>query len=323
MQDATFVVAVSGGADSVSLLLAIDELRRKKKLRLEFVVAHFNHALRGKESDKDEKFVRGLAERAGFAFESERWKRGKGQAGENLEQAARDARYQFLEKLAIKHRAVVLTAHTMDDQAETFLMRMIRGSGTDGLGAIRSTSMFGGEENILLVRPLLDWARRSDTQGFCRFSGVKYREDPMNKDQAFFRVKIRRQLIPQLQKLNPQIVPTLAKTAELLQCESAELDNHVRFTYRMRADANNEMLDLNVLKQVPVGIRARYLRVLLGERRGGLRQLGMKHFAALERLVLSGTGGKTVELPGGERVSVVKGRLIFTRTKVEKSGPEH
>jgi tRNA(Ile)-lysidine synthase len=322
VEGATFVVAVSGGADSVSLLLAVEELQRRKKLRLEFVAAHFNHGLRGKESDKDEAFVRKLAGKLGLEFESERWTTRK--KGGNLEQAARDARYEFLAAIADKYQADgVLTGHTLDDQAETFLLRLVRGSGPDGLGAMAAVRPLNKKIGRQLVRPLLAWARRADTEGFCRAAKVKYRNDPMNEDEAFLRVRVRRQLIPLLQDMNPQAVPNLAALAGLLRDETAELSKLGARHLAAAQEVSKDTIDVTVLKELSAAMRKRVLRLWLEQRRGGLRRLDMKHLAAVERLVLQGTGGKTAELPGGERVSVRKGRLIFRKMKVEKSLPEN
>jgi tRNA(Ile)-lysidine synthase len=312
----TFVIAVSGGADSVSLLLALSELKQKNKLRMEFIVAHFNHALRGKESDKDEVFVRKLSEERGLQFESGRWK-SKGRR--DLEQAARDARYDFLAKLGEKYGAYgVLTGHTMDDQAETFLLRLIRGSGPDGLGAMKSVRVLNEGKDAVLVRPLLGWARRGDTEGFCRLQKVKYRDDPMNRDEAFLRVRVRKQVLPLLQNINPRIVPNLAKMAAVLQEEADASNFAARGHLADAVGVNKDTLSVKYLVSLPGAVRKRVLRLWLNDLRGDLRRLDMKHFAALERLLLSGTGGKEVELPGGERVSLSKGRLIFKKTKVEK-----
>ena len=127
----TVIVAVSGGADSVSLLLAIADLGRRKKIDHRIVAAHCNHGLRGVESDADQELVRVLAEKLGIDFVSEYIKISK---KGNLEQNARDARYAILRKIADDEKAfAVLTGHTINDQAETFLLNLIRGSGTDGL----------------------------------------------------------------------------------------------------------------------------------------------------------------------------------------------
>ncbi len=132
----TFVVAVSGGADSLSLALSLHELKKRKKLENRYIVAHFNHGLRGKYSDDDEQFIKNLAAEFGFELAV---KRGEiGNLKGNLEQNARNARYRFLNETAGRINAVgILTAHTLNDQAETFLMNLVRGSGLKGLGGMR------------------------------------------------------------------------------------------------------------------------------------------------------------------------------------------
>jgi tRNA(Ile)-lysidine synthase len=318
----TLIVAVSGGADSVSLLLALAELKKKKKLELEFVAAHFNHCLRGAESDRDEKFVKALAEKSGFKFASAKWKAKKDhiKSKDNSEQAARIARYEFLGKTAEKFGAfAVLTGHTVDDQAETFLLRLIRGSGLDGLSAMKAVRKLNEEKDALLVRPLLNWARRSDTEGFCRAEKIKYRSDAMNRDEAFLRVKIRKRVLPLLRGLNPAIVANLAGTAGILREEIEELEGAAAEALAGARGANKDTIDVKEMASVSKAKRTRALRLWLLELRGDLRRLDMEHFAALERLISNGTGGKTVELPGGERVTLSKGKLIFRQTKVEKS----
>jgi len=326
MKGETFVVAVSGGADSVSLMLALGELKKKKKLELEFIVAHFNHDLRGRESDRDEAFVRQLSEKTGFGFESAKWKAKKShnKSKDNLEQSARLARYKFLGETAERSGAHgILTAHTMDDQAETFLLRLIRGSGIDGLGAMKPVRELAEGKKTLLARPLLDWARRADTESFCRAEKVKYRDDPMNRDEAFLRVRVRKQVLPLLQNINPQIVSNLAKMSGVLQQEIEELDKISGGFLTLAVDINKDTIEVKSISALSPAMRKRVLRLWLRNLRGDLRRLDMKHFAALERLVLSGQGNKRVELPGGESVGLSKGKLIFKKTKVEKSFPDN
>ncbi|MDM7921989.1 MAG: tRNA lysidine(34) synthetase TilS, partial [Pyrinomonadaceae bacterium] len=211
--DESAVVAVSGGADSVSLLLALAELRKRKKLDLRFVVAHFDHGLRGDESTSDERFVAELAAGLGLEYAC-----GKGKIARsgNLEQNAQAARYDFLLRTAKEHRAFgVLTAHTQNDQAETLLMNLIRGSGVEGLAAMPPVRAFKDSE-VVLARPLLRWATREETEAFCAESGIAFREDAMNRDPAFSRVRIRKEVIPLLRTFNPKIVASLARTAGLM-----------------------------------------------------------------------------------------------------------
>src|SRR5258706_1262936 len=266
------VVAVSGGTDSNSLLLALHDLTTRKKLGHRIVAAHFNHRLRGVESDADEEYVRQLTIKLGIEFAVGHAKLDK---GGNVEQNAREARYQFLTRTAKSVGAfAVLTAHTINDQAETFLINLIRGSGPDGLSGMRPVRFMEEEKRgrgeeamgqsgvahgheprneareledkeisvppllpfssspLLLVRPLLRWAKRRNTEGFCHDLGVECCHDAMNDDTAFRRVRIRKVLLPLLEDFNPKIVDTLAQTAELMRdlSNTSETGNHSAVT---------------------------------------------------------------------------------------------
>lgn len=315
--DATFVAAVSGGADSVSLFLALKELRAMKKLDLRIVIAHFNHQLRGEESDKDEEFVRRLTTEFGLEFAA-----GRGNVSQegNLEQNARTARYDFLTRTAENvHATGVLTAHTMNDQAETFLINLIRGSGPEGLGGIKAVRSlksnfqspksgeldFGPE--FLLIRPLLRWAKRSDTEGFCHEMGAEYRYDTMNEDLAFKRVRVRKVLIPLLEDFNPKIIETLAKTAGLMRNGNAGQEKP--------PIEIGDKLALKDLKALSKPELYTTLRAWLAHHRGDLRQIELAHIEAIERLITSRKSGKIVELPFGDKILKEAGSLTFAQTR--------
>jgi tRNA(Ile)-lysidine synthase len=339
----TIVAAVSGGADSVSLLLALDDLRKREKLWNRFVVAHFDHRLRGDSSASDRDFVRQLTADHGFELKLGEWSPPK---QGNLEQNARNGRYEFLLKTAESVGArYVMTAHTMSDQAETVLMNLIRGSGGAGLGGMRPIRSLhlelGGraekdtegdpllpfpDPTVTLVRPFLKWVKRRDTEAFCREKNVEFRIDPMNEDLTFTRVWIRKVLLPLIEEVNPKIVDTLCRTAELLQAPSdpgpvgtgpdpasqqavAGSDDHME---------DGRELSLNAVKSLPQAALFRTLRSWLREQRGNLRGLELKHIEAVERLIHSPKSGKTVELPGGQAVVKHGGRLRFDKIKVEK-----
>ncbi len=322
VEEQTIVVAVSGGADSLSLLLAIDDLRKRKKLELRIVAAHFNHRLRGDASDADERFVAELTSKLKIELAIGR---SAGKPAGNLEQSARDERYAFLAKTAANiHASMVLTAHTINDQAETFLMNLLRGSGLDGLGgmkAIRSLTADSMENAVsqdaavLLVRPLLTWAKRVETEGFCRDRGVEYCHDTMNEDTAFKRVRIRRILLPLLADFNPNIIDVLANTSFLLG------------SVRSLSDSGNQApksdeLKLSRLQGLPEAEQYDEIRDWLKNMRGNTRQLGLKHIKAVARLALSTKSGRVVEVPGG-RVSKGGGRLRYDDNKVEKKVPDN
>jgi tRNA(Ile)-lysidine synthase len=337
LADETFVVAVSGGADSLALALALRELKRREKLNLRFVIAHFNHNLRGAESDADEKFVRDLAVEYDFELAI-----GRADILENgnLEQSARIARYDFLTNVAENlHAYGALTAHTVNDQAETFLLNLIRGSGIEGLSGMKPVRVLrenyremqslgiesaapnpraefnplksqipNQKSEIFLVRPLLHWANRRDTENFCHENAVEYRYDSMNEDLAFKRVRIRRVLLPLLQDFNPQIIERLAATAALLRDEREELE---KLAIEHLNAADKEDLKIKDLVDLSSPLRRRVLRGWLAAKRGDLRALDLRHLEAIERLIFSRRSGKTVELPGGESIVKTMGNLSF------------
>ena len=302
----TFVAAVSGGADSVALLLALDALRKQKKLKNRFVVAHFNHDLRGKESENDGEFVKVLASRCEVEFVC-KTAAGKSPKG-NLEQNARNARYEFLRQTAQTLKAYgVLTAHTLNDQAETFLLNLVRGSGLEGLGGMKPVRRL--ESETFLIRPLLNWAKREDTENFCRSRNIEFRIDPMNRDETFNRVRIRKTVLPGLADLNPKIVEILAKTAAMLREDFEELQE---ITRQKVGEVKNE-LRLSEIKNLSPSSRSRVLRVWLKVNRGDLRRLDAKHFEAIDNLIFTRKSGKVIELPHFESVEKKNGKLIFKK----------
>jgi tRNA(Ile)-lysidine synthase len=308
------LVAVSGGADSSALLLALDELRRAGKLEVELVAAHLDHGLRGARGAEDARWVKGWARSLGYEVVSGRAESGAG--GENVEQAARRARYEFLSASARACGArAVLAAHTLDDQAETVLLRLLRGSGAAGLSAIRPERPLEAGGDIALRRPLLRWARRADTEEFCREHGVEFRRDEMNEDEAFARVRLRRRVVPLLETFNPRAVEALARAADLLHEDSAALE---ALAAGLLAEAEEEAeggtagpLRVDVLARSLPSLRRRALRLWLARGRGDLRRVELVHVRAVERLLHGERGGRVAELPGGARVERRRGLLLF------------
>lgn len=333
-EDETFVVAVSGGADSLSLMLALYELRERKKLDHRFVIAHFNHDLRGIESETDEEFVKKLS--AEYDFELALAK-GKIISKENLEQKARIARYEFLTKTAQNLNAKgVLTAHTLNDQAETFLINLIRGSGLKGLGGMKpfrfleeikkekdesenQSKIQNPKSKILLVRPLLTWAKREMTEKFCVEKGINYRYDTMNDDEAFKRVRIRKILIPLLEDFNPKIIENLAKTSFLLQDDFVILEKiqslHLKEFEKFFSEKRPKPLPISELKNLFPSMLKKILRDWLRGSRGNLRGLDTRHFEAIENLIHSRKSGKIVELPGKDFVKKENGQILYLTEK--------
>ena len=324
----TVVVAVSGGADSTALLLAIEELKTNYKLYTGVCVAHLDHRLR-KSSSKDAKWVADLSAQLGFKNVIGRAK--LDETNENLEQAAREARYAFLERTAKRLSAnYVLTAHTMDDQAETVLMRLMRGSASFGLGGMESLRPLAKNSSIKLVRPLL-WARRSETEDYCRLRRINFLSDEMNNDLTFARVKVRKQLLPLMQSFNNRIVEAISRTATQLREDGAVLVNDSDALLQRAAVSNavsNEenggegeteppALDVKVLANAPPALRRRALRQWLSNARGGTRRLEMVHLLAVEKLLEGNAGGRVAELPSGGKVRRRRNRLEFESETID------
>ncbi len=296
----------------------IDDLRKRKKLELRVVIAHFDDRLRA-DSVADLEYVRNLAATRRFELVHGEWRR---KSDGNVEQSARNARYSFLAETAAKLNAgYVLTAHTMNDQAETVLMNFIRGSGTDGLSGmhrvrkLETVAKSGGDEPFLpfsspgvqLVRPLLSWATRRDTEGFCHANEVEYRTDVMNEDLNFRRVWVRKVLLPMVEEMNPKIVETLCRTADLMQNLPEPPSVH----------SESDTLRIAHLKGFEKQELLTVVRSWIKERRGNLRGLSLKHFEAVEHLINSRKSGRVVQIPRGE-VSKHDGELKWREIKVEK-----
>jgi tRNA(Ile)-lysidine synthase len=322
----TVVVAVSGGADSVALLLALDELIKAGKLKLRLLVAHLDHKLRGEGSKADALWVARLAKKLGREIAVGRIdvRKQAASSGDNLEQAARRARYEFLAKKAKSRKAqVIITAHTMDDQAETVLLNLLRGSGAKGLGGILPLRPIVEGSETLLARPLLQWARRRDTEEYCRLRGVEFRVDEMNEDESFARVRVRRQLLPLMETFNPKVVQGLTGTAELLREDSLALESAAARLLALASenegagddDRTQAGLRWDLLALAHPALRRRALRQWLGQCRGDLKRLERVHILAVEKLLFGERGARTIELPGGSRVSRKRGLLRFDSEK--------
>lgn len=322
MAGETVVVGVSGGADSTALLLALHELKSASKLSVNIGVAHLDHKLRA-TSGKDARWVSALAAKLGYECVIGRAKVAEiaRANNDNLEQAARQARYAFFERTAKRKSAkYVLTAHTMDDQAETVLMRLMRGSAGAGLGGMEAMRSLTGKSSIQLVRPLL-WARRHDTESYCRLRKAEYLTDEMNSNPALSRVRVRQQLLPLMQSFNNRIVEALSRTAAQLREDRAVLFSGADELLQRASgedpvsDEDDETktapLNVKLLANEPPALRRRALRQWLAQARGGTRRLEMVHLLAVEKLLEGTAGGRTVELPGGGRVKRSKNRLEF------------
>lgn len=288
-------VAVSGGADSVLLLDFMKQLAGK--MGLSIAAIHFNHHLRGAESDADERFVRERARDYGVEFI-----RGGADVAKvarekhcNLEATARDLRYRFFFSLVNQRKLdKVATAHTADDQAETVLLRLLRGTGTRGLGGIYPV-LEGG-----VTRPLLNLTRAEIKAELGR-RGLAFRVDSSNQNTRFLRNKVRSELLPWLRKeFNPGIISLLKELADRARDEEGYLEQQAwerARAWRVR-EGRNEKIPVRPLIQFPRAIARRVLRQMVMTARGSLRGVTHGHIEALRRFAATAQSGRALELPG-------------------------
>lgn len=293
-QDDTVVVAVSGGADSVALL---DILSALTKLRLNLVVAHLNHGLRGKESDGDAAFVEELAARYQLPFELQRVDvKEIGKLRKlSLEEAGRMARYQWFETVARSCSArLIALGHHADDQAETFLLRLFRGSGTTGLSSMRLLS------SDRYVRPLL-LLTRDEILAYLKRRGLSYRHDSSNDETVFLRNRIRHECLPYLRTFNPAISERLNNAAEILAADETVLETLIDqlFPRLSRCDSDRVILDVKAVRAELPGVRFRLYRRALLVLRGDLARIATNHLKQIDQLVHSSRTQGEQSLPGG------------------------
>ena len=268
------ICAVSGGADSMALLWAMYLM--KEKLGIDLAAAHFNHGLRGVESDRDEAFVRDFCQ--GYEIPLFVGKGNVVAGKKGLEAAAREARYRFFKTLSGK----IATAHTADDNAETVVMHLIRGTGLKGLGAIAPV-------NGNVIRPMLN-VTRQDVLVFLAENHISYVEDSTNGTDDFLRNRIRHNILPLMRQENPQISQNLSAMAMDLRKDAQTLGTL----------ADRELPCVSELKTLPEGLR----RTMLGDflKSCGVKEPERKHIALMEELVFSPKPSASMDLPGGVTV---------------------
>lgn len=318
---ARVAIACSGGADSVALLRILAELR--EELGIVLSVAHFHHQIRGAEADTDQEFVSGLVAKLKLDFYC-----GSGNAPQHasqrkisLETAARELRHQWFAELIKQNKAdKIATAHTLDDQAETVLMRILRGTGARGLAGIAPA-----HKAKHLVRPLLTTSRR-EVETYLKTKGQTWREDSSNLDLGHTRNRVRHTLLPLLERdFNPAIRQTLADLAEVAQAENDYWSNELstllprlihegkpsRSGRSSSGDAQGVLaLDLSALRSLPLAIQRQVIQRAV--QRLGI-SLEFKHIQQLTALAEHGKSGAKLALPDGLMANRSTRELQFSR----------
>jgi tRNA(Ile)-lysidine synthase len=308
-------VAVSGGADSVALLA----LCAGSSLFETAVCAHFNHGLRGEESDEDERFVRNLAEEHQLPFRSDRWRPiGREELprpDRNRQAAARKARYEFLAQVAREEECgAILTAHHARDQVETILQNLARGGGTGAWEGIRASLDLNG---VRILRPLLPLFPEALLECLDR-SGKGYREDSSNRNPRYRRNWIRAELLPKLASAFPAFEE---ETIARCRAYRSEAERWAEYAVKIRERGLDRGAELMIRREDLSNLapEARFLclqELLRGFSAGAsasgwapTRRKPVEKFFAM----LNGSGEGEIELPGGIKASATRSTVVFTR----------
>ncbi len=305
--NARIVAGVSGGADSVALLHVFHQAG------LPCMVAHLNHQLRGAESDEDEQFVRELAARLDFSFvaKSVDVKALAATSGLSIEMAARQVRHDFFAEFP---DAVIALAHHADDQVETFLLKLARGAGTEGLCGM---PYFQTLDHLRIIRPMLDLPR-AEILCWLKEGGFTWREDASNSDEQFLRNRVRHTILPLLEsELNPNIRETILRTMDILREENTWMEQRVGgasgfvSTERAKPEASSAL---------PLAMRRRVLRRWLFE--NGAAEADFDAVEKILELMAAGNGTTTFELNNQQRVVVEYGVPRFEESTHPSPEPQ-
>jgi tRNA(Ile)-lysidine synthase len=311
----SILLALSGGPDSVALLYALHDLAPRFGYRL--TAAHLNHRLRGAESDSDEAFVRELCATLCVELVVERAS-DLDPAAPNLEERAREVRYSFLTAAATRLGvSFIATAHQVDDQAETVMLRLLRGAGAAGLGAM-AESITLAPGGVTILRPMLH-ASRHEVLRYLDSIGARFVSDSSNAHRGFLRNRVRIELLPALDR---DFAPELRRRLAALATEMRELDDYVACAARIELGSRLresvtggalDLLDLNGFAGLHPALAAALVREFLAARIGNLRRFTRRHIDDLRRLCLGESPSASLDLPSGWRAERRYAALLMHR----------
>jgi tRNA(Ile)-lysidine synthase len=314
-RDDKVVVGISGGPDSLCLLHVLLQLRERLGLTLH--AAHLNHRLRGPESDVDEEYVNQVAAewQVPLTVSAAQVTALADRDGIGVEEAARRARYQFLGQVATQVGAQkVAVGHNADDQTETVLMHLLRGSGLIGLRGMLPAAPYPLPGFALtLIRPLLD-VPRSAIDVYCREHGLQPRLDRSNLDQVLLRNRLRHDVLPFLERVSPGVGGRLRQFAWLAAADLAVLEGVLEEAWEevVRHESDSLIvLDLDAWRALPLGLRRSTLRRSVARLHGGLEGLSFRHVENARTVAERGSTGARATLPGDLELTVSYDRLVL------------
>ena len=307
------VTAVSGGPDSVCLLQILFKLRDELKIGL--IVAHLDHGLRPQEDEKETQFVSNLASKLNLALAYEKATNVTKAPGTSIEEKARGIRYQFFEKILAEHNAQkVALGHNMNDQAETVLMRLLRGSGPTGLSGIPPVR----EDRF--IRPLIQVAR-DEIHAYLKQRDIPFMVDSSNLEKRHLRNKIRLELIPALLAYQPRLIQHMGELASICRKENQYMEEEARKGLeKVTLDSSKNAIDLSIasLQDLPFPLQYRIIRQAIKQIKGDLRKMDIRHIKAIMDLTNNVNPQVKTNLPEKVIATKIYERLRFSLgTEVE------
>jgi len=294
------VVACSGGPDSVALLYLLTDLA--EELNLELIVAHFNHKLRGREADADEKFVKELSAKLNLVFVS-----ASAKTKIKSEEEAREQRYNFLQRVREEESAkVVAVAHNLDDSAETVLLNIIRGAGIRGLYSLRSKRGY-------IVRPLL-FAEKTQILSYLLRRKLKYQTDKSNETLVYTRNIMRHNILPEISKINPSALSAIARTSLLAsQADEYIIQSSRTALAKISQNQNGKIIiDRKKFSVLSPALQSEMIRIL-AESAGVIRDLSYAQVEEIRTLIAKNVGKKHKIIAGRLKIEIESGKIIISK----------
>jgi tRNA(Ile)-lysidine synthase len=307
------LAAVSGGPDSVCLLEAL--LRLRRELDLEVIVGNMDHGLRGAVSRRDSEFVKELSKKSGLkCVHGKVDLRSVRKRDISVEEWAREKRYAFLAKAAESNNCnVIATGHTMDDQAETVLMRIICGASFAGITGIPPVR---DEDKRRIIRPLIRTERR-DVLSFLKTIGSKYVEDSTNLDMKFLRNSVRHEILPLLEKYNPGLKRSLVNLSDTLREDFVFLDAEKKRIIKEHAGerASTGRIKVKDIMLQPKALRKELFKELFKRAGGNVKKLTYRHWIDMDYFLRAAERNKSLDFPGNVRVTKCNDEIVFRKRR--------
>lgn len=305
-ENEVIVVGVSGGPDSITLLECLRKYQEKLKIK-EIIVAHINHLIR-KDSTEDEQYVENYCKKNNITFYAKRIDVEK-IAKENkkgTEETGREIRYQFFDEIMTKENATkIAIAHNMNDNAETVLLNLIRGTGMYGLEGIQPI------EYNKFIKPLIN-CQRKEIEEYCQKQQLNPRIDSTNKENTYTRNKIRNLIIPELTKINPNIIKTLQRTTEIIKEENSYIEKQVQIKYKELAHISKKSIEFS-LKEIRIedkAIQKRLINKAISELLNSTNNISKINIDDIIKMIERNVGNKTIKI--NKKIEIlIKNKKIF------------